>query len=335
MRAAKRPGVTLLEVLIAIFIMAIGMLALLTLFPVGALEMARALRSNRSASAAVLADALALAQDIRHDNAIASNLGNGFDPAGLTDAYTNPFGTALNSTIAGPSYGVLVDPYNYLLDAGTETFGGGLSSINATWTGIRRRSLSLTNSWGRTPNSILSGWECDRWCSLLDDLYFMNTGTPGPPAGTVQRGGHYTWSYLLRRPNAYSNALVEMSIIVYRDRNTTDSITGETAYQVVAGTGTAGTNSVTIDWGATAIPPNVAPNVRVGRWIMDVSPNQANGAIPGYMYRVVNYADLGGNKTLLELETNIKGTAGTNDLQVVVLMEDVEDVYEKVLGWQP
>ena len=36
----RRPAVTLMEVLIAMFIMAIGMLALLVLFPIGAISMA-------------------------------------------------------------------------------------------------------------------------------------------------------------------------------------------------------------------------------------------------------------------------------------------------------
>ena len=45
-------GVTLLEVLVAIFVMGIGLLALLTLFPLGALEMAEAIKDDRTGSAA-------------------------------------------------------------------------------------------------------------------------------------------------------------------------------------------------------------------------------------------------------------------------------------------
>ena len=48
----RRPGITLIEVLVAIFIMAIGLLALLTLFPLGALRMAQSLQDDRTASAA-------------------------------------------------------------------------------------------------------------------------------------------------------------------------------------------------------------------------------------------------------------------------------------------
>jgi type II secretory pathway pseudopilin PulG len=51
-----RPGITLLEVLVAIFIVAIGLLALLTLFPLGALRMGQALKDDRTSQLALTAD---------------------------------------------------------------------------------------------------------------------------------------------------------------------------------------------------------------------------------------------------------------------------------------
>lgn len=53
---ARRSGVTLTEVLIAMFIMAVGMIALLTLFPLGAMQVGQALRDDRCAQAALQAD---------------------------------------------------------------------------------------------------------------------------------------------------------------------------------------------------------------------------------------------------------------------------------------
>lgn len=53
-----RPGVTLLEVLVAIFVVAIGLLALLTLFPLGALRMGQALKDDRTTQAALNADSI-------------------------------------------------------------------------------------------------------------------------------------------------------------------------------------------------------------------------------------------------------------------------------------
>ena len=57
---ATEGGAALVEVLIAIFIMGIGLLALLTLFPLGAIEMAQAIQDDRTA--AVAADAIALSE---------------------------------------------------------------------------------------------------------------------------------------------------------------------------------------------------------------------------------------------------------------------------------
>ena len=48
----NRRGATLMEVLVAIFIMAIGMMALLVLFPIGALSMAQAIQDERCGQAA-------------------------------------------------------------------------------------------------------------------------------------------------------------------------------------------------------------------------------------------------------------------------------------------
>src|SRR5947209_15103932 len=94
-----RRGVTLLEVLTAIFIMGIGLLALLTLFPLGALSMARAVRDDRAAAAGANASALAIAFDLRNDStvttALTQNPPNGF---------TAPASTA-------PSFPVYVDPF--------------------------------------------------------------------------------------------------------------------------------------------------------------------------------------------------------------------------------
>ena len=66
-----RPGITLVEVLVAIFIMAIGLLAILTLFPLGALRMSESLQSDRTAAAASeaagIGDAFGMRQDPQFD----------------------------------------------------------------------------------------------------------------------------------------------------------------------------------------------------------------------------------------------------------------------------
>src|SRR5580692_2061686 len=106
-----RAGITLIEVLVAIFIMGIGLLALLTLFPLGALSMAQAIRDDRINQAALNAQAIAETADVRHDTLI-------YNPTTGTDLFTNPatVGNAVPSlatvgTYDGPSYPVLADPF--------------------------------------------------------------------------------------------------------------------------------------------------------------------------------------------------------------------------------
>lgn len=59
-RLQRRPrrAVTLVEVLVAIFIMGIGLLALLTLFPLGALSLAQSVKDDRAGAIAKKAQAL-------------------------------------------------------------------------------------------------------------------------------------------------------------------------------------------------------------------------------------------------------------------------------------
>ena len=56
-RSPLRRGVTLTEVLVAMFVMAIGMISLLTLFPLGAMQVGQALRDDRATQLARQADA--------------------------------------------------------------------------------------------------------------------------------------------------------------------------------------------------------------------------------------------------------------------------------------
>src|SRR5262249_53709119 len=55
----RRSGVTLLEVLVSIFVMGIGLLSLLALFPIGVLTMRQAIQDDRAASAGASATNIA------------------------------------------------------------------------------------------------------------------------------------------------------------------------------------------------------------------------------------------------------------------------------------
>src|SRR5205809_6653780 len=72
----RRPAVTLVETLVAIFVMGLGMLALLVLFPFGALTMAQAIKDDRTAHAAGNAKATLAAWNIPKDPQVAPNFVN-------------------------------------------------------------------------------------------------------------------------------------------------------------------------------------------------------------------------------------------------------------------
>src|SRR5438132_5093361 len=92
---AGRRGVTLLEVLTAIFIMGVGLLAILTLFPLGALSMARGVRDDRAATIGGNVASWANAVDLRNDQTVASYLGP--SPPGIAAPFAAP-------TADGPGY---------------------------------------------------------------------------------------------------------------------------------------------------------------------------------------------------------------------------------------
>src|SRR5579862_7466045 len=91
----RRSGMTLMEVLIAIFVMGIGLLAVMAMFPLGASSMARAIKDDRAGHAAANAKALAIALNVRFDSYV-----------------TSQFNTAY--PLDGPSNPVLVDPLGYM-----------------------------------------------------------------------------------------------------------------------------------------------------------------------------------------------------------------------------
>jgi hypothetical protein len=306
-----RPAITLVEVLVTIFIMGLGMLALLTLFPVGAVSIARALKDDRAANAAVNADGIAWAQDLRHDPQFTTFNG------GTTDYYTtNP---TITTTGTAPGNGVFVDPLGL--------FGGVLPSTVGKWTGttpspgLQRVNMSLLNWTARgnvaitsTPPNNPPGL-ATRWCTLLDDIQFQNNGIPDTTtSSSVMRYGAYTWAWLLREEVAgFPDRGIHCWVIVYRNRVTSDA-NGETVVPVTA---------VNADNSITVTGTNL--NLRTGTWILDTTPNSSTSAVPGYFNRVVDwYVDTGAGTTTLQLENLPQSSTS-----VITVMDYVVEVFDR------
>ncbi|HWG42214.1 MAG TPA: prepilin-type N-terminal cleavage/methylation domain-containing protein [Gemmataceae bacterium] len=258
----RRPAVTLIEVLVAMFIMAIGMLALLTLFPLGAVSMAQALKDDRCASTAAMAENVATAMNIRHDASVAG----GF--AGSTMVFVDPNGAI----------------------QGLPALGGVIPRVSPSFVG---NSQPLA----------------DRWFSLPDDMTFLENGTPDTTSGFIDRGRRYSFAYLLARPQATSDNMIELTVVVYSGR----PVGALSPESTQTATGTAGANGIVVN--AAGI------NLKRGGWVLD--------PVNGYFYRVTNIAESGGS-TVLDVQPNVRANLGA-----VTIMEDVAEVFDKGSGWQP
>src|SRR5687768_12289862 len=132
----KRPGATLIEVLVAIFVMALGMMALLTLFPLGALRMAQAIQDDRCAICAHNAGSIATMKDLRNDPMVIQT-GNPAAP----DMFTMDLdGDGAGPDPNGTSNPLMVDPAGARMAAGLQSgiWVGGTTNF------LPRRDTSFT-----------------------------------------------------------------------------------------------------------------------------------------------------------------------------------------------
>jgi hypothetical protein len=308
----QRRALTLVEVLIAIFVMGVGMLAILVLFPVGALNMARAVRDDRAAHASANASAVAIMWDLRHDATVAASLNQ--TPAGCLPPIPD-----------GPGYPIFVDPYYAAL--GQTTLGnipGVFSGTSTPTPGLNRCSVSFG-----TAN------RANRWFTLLDDIGFDTNALP--LNGLIDRPGNFTWAYMARRPRFGDQSVVDLTTVVYYGRST-QVATGEGNYPVAVPC-TTGDTSVSIDCGTASINPN-KPTIRSGGWILDTTYNvvtsgsganaQQYGTVNGWFYRVLSTKDVASGVVAFELQQPLRAP-----VRSLVVMENVIEVFEKLSGPNP
>lgn len=341
----RRPAVTLMEVLIAMFIMAIGMLALLALFPVGAVSMAAALKDDRCAYASQMSENVAIANNIRYgETYVFAALANliptlGFPNSGLV--YVDP-------------YGVYASDVQAVLPPPGAPFGfpivgvGGvpvIPRVAPSFVYYPAPILPATPLGSTPPSTPL----VDRWFSLPDDMSFNLSGTPDTSntGGVIDRGRRYSYAYFLRQqpPQWSSNQStmksVQLYAVVYSGRPvnslTVDPVnhflTGEPPYTAI---GAAGTNSIVLSPTGTSPWP---PSIKRGGWILDTSYGLGAAAgqltsINGYFYRVTNVVEAG-STLIVEVQQNLVSTIGApiNTGQITV-MDYVAEVFDKGYGWQ-
>jgi hypothetical protein len=318
----NRHAATLVEVLVAIFIMALGLLTLLTLFPLGALSMAQAIQDDRAGHAAANAMALAAARNLRNDPVVVAGL-DGRDP------FMHGTGHGPPAPSTGRSYPVYVDPCGvYMGSDRVADQPQGIPRVTVSW--IDQSGLPYQQAWSKT-------------FTLQDDMKFNTRGsqqgvpTHNPDLDWVERQGRYSWAYLLNRPIANDPTVVDLQVVVYSGRLFQLPL-GETAYGPV--TFDPASNFVSVPYDAT----QEKPPVRKGTWVLDATLPPPDGTrdsrIPrgnlqlphGFFYRVVGVSEQSPGVMVLELQGRPRKYTQRGTL---IVMENVVEVFEKGIGWQP
>lgn len=319
----SRTGATLVEVLVAIFVMGIGMMALLTLFPIGVLTMRQAIQDDRAASAAANATSVAKMKIFPSK----------FDQWLTRADWDFPAAQQQLSSAAsdGPSYPLMIDTIgakNYLPPYSQWVGGQGLGT--GIGPGVRRLTFPEPSNPNHAKNLPLI------WQIAPDDIVFSKNGIPqelSPGSGVFERNSAYSWSYLMRRPVQGKVSVVETRIIVYNDRPLTlnnNLQAGETLYRAAFN---AGTNTITATWGGPG-EPLTPPPISIGGWILDSTPVQQSpppalkyGPCYAKFYRVVSIVQTAGNAADFEIEGRLPSTHPATG--TIVAIEGIADVFEK------
>jgi hypothetical protein len=323
-----RRGLSITEVLIAIFIMAIGMISLLALFPIGMIRMSQAIRTNRVALTAGNSQALAELHRLRADwnstlqlsavldavrkepllyDAVTNNVFLfPYDPSTTAGqlhtcpVYVDPVGSSLWEHL--PSANVNYANYRAGDPVGRAKVGGetpaDTSTILAANIGIPR-SFSAYAPYG-SHRSVLY-----RWYTLEDEVTFTASGLA--VSNPAERERRISWAYLWRRPVWQDEGVVDVSLVLYSNRmiaglgnsngtaNTGNIFRQEFKAGGPAGAfaGTTWTNRAFIKNSRQAAlnwtSPQLAQAVQPGYWVLDATMLDNNSPLGDNQWHLNGY----------------------------------------------
>jgi prepilin-type N-terminal cleavage/methylation domain-containing protein len=309
----RRPGLTLTEVLVTLAILAFGVLAILTLFPLAASQMAIAVREDRSAQAAAAADGYMRAY---WKTEIVEKAGAGDQP--IFGAFDNPNNfsgdTPRPFTAAAadePSYPVMVDPMGHA--ARGVPFRSWIADVGGG--NVARRTMQIVSN---VNPPVLQPLFAQRLCSQMDGMSYDEHGHPQSLGGVSDRELRYNWFWLLQRPQNGNRYAATMTVVVFDNRPNLFAPNGAEA--IFDASWTPGSTSVTVAG---------TPDVKAGSWVMDatVSTSGAGNKIRhANFYQVVNVI---GNR--LELQNPIRKPNDPNVTGAyagkIVILRGVSGVY--------
>jgi len=293
-----RDGFTLAEVLIALFVLAIGMMGILALFPLGAAQMAIAVKDERCAQLADLGEAHArmMWREAWIDNTT-GQLNTDAQATAKAPELIALDGPGATATSSGPSMPVLIDPIGYRIKSGAAQTGvGGFGTV------VPRRSIQQLLT--------LPVGSIDRMCVLLDDMSFNNQGKAVP----VNRGGRYNCAFLLQRPKNNLRHEVNVKVVVYQNRPV-DTPVAE-MYLGVAANLVPNTETITI---ATAGLPKNA-------WLLLIGPASTSHEPFADFYRVTG---INGSSVSISPPIRQRKLGGAAYSASVIFMDNVCEVFDR------
>jgi hypothetical protein len=202
------------------------------------------------------------------------------------------------------------------------------------------------------PSTVATNSDTYKRFRLQDDLTYDANGQADTSGGPyINRAGQYTWAYLARLPGSLYPTVADLLIVVYVNRSVAQP-KGESFYTPTApASGTVwpiGSTSITISYPGTnyaGVPP-----LRRGSWIVDASATDTSsagqndppdiGKIHSFFYRVTDIFDTG-SSLVLDLQTPLVAAINGPTVTapsvpgVIVVLENVANVYERRTGWQP
>jgi prepilin-type N-terminal cleavage/methylation domain-containing protein len=298
----SRRGVTLMEVLIAMFVMALGLLSVLALFPLGAKQMADAVKDERTLQTALIVEenARIFWRNLYPTNAtLDSDPSVAFAAEPALQAFDNPdpayetmgpvpmiiqSRTLLSLGSSEASFPVYFDGIGRQYQSGAfQLWVGGQTGI------LPRRSIAQLNpliNATLTRAQIIAG--TTRLFSLMDDMYFTAEGTATNP---ISRDYRYNADFMLQRAVNSIPGQANLTVIVYRNRPVSDTPNIETSF---THTYTPSVGSTLVSFSSAGL---TAPPIKTGGWILlagqtNNSTTQMNTTHPVYpyadFYRVVS-----------------------------------------------
>lgn len=250
----RRSGLTLLEVLITIFVMGIGMLSVLTLFPLAARKIGIAIDMDRATQAAANASAISLLP-------VNLSIGNPWSIREAASKYFDEKLTANPSAGSAPSDVVHYDGAGYIVRPGPFLIGiiapenSPPPGITRTWTWPTLRRTEIVS---------------------LDEYPFDDAGLPEVGG---RRSERYSSSFLFRRNRLDDENTMETVILIYAGRpfdfgNQNEMSLSLTAIGAPLTPNSNGSSEIQI---TNPFPVTLAGTpdrvIHRGSWIVDISPD--------------------------------------------------------------